>query len=95
MHELSLQTNSSLAHLNCTNLVTCNNGEDCAQVSLCRLNDTCSLVQKCHEGSCEEKEMCHEESQSKVQEEPVKATNETYMPVKTKVERETAKAQVK
>ena len=53
LQDLSLKSNASLANLNCTNLVTCDNGENCAEVSMCTLNDTCSLVQKCRDGNCE------------------------------------------
>ena len=58
LQALSIKSNATLAHLNCTNLVTCENGENCAEVTMCRLNSTCSLVQKCHSGVCEEKNMC-------------------------------------
>ena len=65
---------------------------------MCRLNSTCSLVQKCHSGVCEEKNMCAASQGNatamKTQPAEKSPANETYLPVKSEVERQTAKAQV-
>ena len=36
--------NDTKVNLNCTNVFYCENGVNCNEVSMCKQNDTCSLV---------------------------------------------------
>lgn len=57
-------TNSSSLDLTCTNAFFCEAAGKCSQVSICRSNDTCSLIQKCDAkgGNCTNQQVCQKGS---------------------------------